>query len=284
MKLASFQHRGRAGFGIVEDAAVIDVSAQFPGLTLRGLLHDPDRLLAAKPRGERVPISEIEWLPPIVDPGRIFCVGRNFKRAMASLGLECPEYPILFARFASSQVGHRQAIVRPTVSRQFDYEGELCVVVGRAGRHIPEAKTLDHVVGYTCYNDGSVRDYQRHTSQDTPGKNFWRSGAVGPWIVTSDEIPDPSQLSLKTTLNGETVQSDDLDDLLFTVPSVLAYLSRIAPLEPGDLIALGTPLGSGINRQPQRWLEAGDEVSVTIDRIGTLTNRVVDEDDPPANG
>jgi 2-keto-4-pentenoate hydratase/2-oxohepta-3-ene-1,7-dioic acid hydratase in catechol pathway len=284
MRLASFRHRERAGFGAVEDGHVIDLSALFPGSILRGLLSDPDQLLAAKARGERVPLDEIEWLPPIVDPGRIFCVGRNFKRAMESLGLERPAFPILFTRFASSQVGHEQAIVRPTVSSQFDYEGELCVVVGQAGRHISEAAALDHVAGYTCYNDGSVRDYQRHTSQDTPGKNFWRSGAVGPWIVTKDEIPDPSQLSLTTTLNGETVQADDLDDLLFTVPHVLAYLSRIAPLEPGDLIALGTPLGSAINRTPQRWLQAGDEVSVTIDRIGTLTNRVVDEADLTPNG
>lgn len=278
MRLASFQHRERIGFGIVEGDGVVDVSKQFAGQTLRGLLSDPQRLMAAKSAGEYMSSDEIDWLPPIVDPGRIFCVGRNFKRAMASLGLERPEYPILFARFASSQVGHRQPIVRPTVSRQFDYEGELCVVVGRGGRHLSEAEALGHVAGYTCYNDGSVRDYQRHTTQDTPGKNFWHSASIGPWIVTTDEIPDPSRLSLETTLNGETVQSDDLDDLLFTVPQVLAYLSRIAPLEPGDIIALGTPLGSGINRSPQRWLEPGDEVSVTIGGIGTLTNMVVDED------
>jgi 2-keto-4-pentenoate hydratase/2-oxohepta-3-ene-1,7-dioic acid hydratase in catechol pathway len=279
MRLASFRHGEGNGFGVVEGNSVFDVSGHFPGLGLRDLLDRPERIFEAKNHGKVIAFDAIEWLPPVPDPGRIFCVGRNFRRAMESLGLSRPDYPILFTRFASSQVGHQQAIVRPTVSRQFDYEGELCVVVGRSGRHIPEADALAHVAGYTCYNDGSVRDYQRHTSQDTPGKNFWRSGATGPWIVTADTIPDPSQLTLRTTVNGETVQSDRLDDLLFSVPQVLAYLSRIAPLEPGDLVALGTPLGSAVNRTPQRWLEPGDEVSIIIDGIGTLTNRVVDEAD-----
>lgn len=283
MRLASFRHRKHLGFGVVEGDGVIDISAHFPGITLRGLLSEPERIRDASAHGELFPSGAIEWLPPITDPGRIFCVGRNFKRAMATLGLERPDYPILFTRFASSHVGHCQSIVRPAVSEQFDYEGELCVVIGKAGRHIAEDDAFEHVAGYSCYNDGSVRDFQRHTSQDTPGKNFWRSGAVGPWIVTRDEIADPAELSLKTILNGETVQSDRLDDLLFTVPKLLAYLSRIAPLEPGDLIALGTPLGSAINSNPQRWLRPGDEVSVVIDRIGTLTNRVVDEAELPAS-
>lgn len=277
MRLASFRHAGRDGFGVVEDDVVVDVSGRFPGQNLRRLLPEPDRIRDAVQSGDRTPPGEIEWLPPITDPPRIFCVGRNFKSGMRRAGLEAPDHPILFARFASSQVGHGQPIVRPLVSTQFDYEGEVCVVIGRGGRHLREDDALDHVAGYACYNDGSVRDYQRHTSQDTPGKNFWHSGAVGPWIVTSDEIPDPSKLRLRTTVNGETVQEDGLDDLLFGVPQVLAYLSKISPLEPGDHIALGTPFGAGVNLSPPRWLQPGDEVSVTVDRIGTLTNRVVDE-------
>jgi len=277
MRLASFRQGERTGFGIVEGDSVLDVSAQFPDQTLRALLPEPERIRQAGRQARLVPIAAIEWLPPVPDPPRIYCVGRNFKRAMARAGLEQPSHPILFARFASSQVGHGQAIVRPTASEQLDYEGEVCVVVGREGRHIAESEALDHVAGYTCYNDGSVRDYQRHTSQDTPGKNFWRTGAAGPWIVTADEIADPAELSIRTTLNGETVQSDRLDDLLFSVPQVLAYLSRIAPLEPGTLIALGTPFGAGVNLTPPRWLQPGDEVSVTVDRIGALTNRVIDE-------
>jgi 2-keto-4-pentenoate hydratase/2-oxohepta-3-ene-1,7-dioic acid hydratase in catechol pathway len=284
LRLASFRHGERTGFGVVEGDAVIDLSHRFPDRTLRTLLSNPQSLLEAKGRGTLLPFEAIDWLPPVLDPPRIYCVGRNFKRAMQRAGLECPAYPILFARFASSQVGHGQAIVRPSVSQQFDYEGEVCVVVGRAGRHIAEADALDHVAGYTCYNDGSVRDYQRHTSQDTPGKNFWRSGAIGPWIVTSDEIPDPTELSLATILNGEIVQSDRLDDLLFSVPQVLAYLSSIAPLEPGTLIAMGTPFGAGVNLTPQRWLQPGDAVSVVVNRIGTLTNEVVDEADLTSSG
>lgn len=277
MRLASFQFEGRTGFGIVEGRSVVDISPLFPGLTLRMLLPHPERIAAARDGGTVLPIEEIEWLAPVPDPPRIYCVGRNFKRAMAQAALEAPAHPILFARFASSQVGHGQGIVRPTVSRQFDYEGEVCVVVGRQGRHITESAALDYVAGYTCYNDGSVRDYQRHTSQDTPGKNFWRTAAVGPWITTSDEIPDPAELSLQTRLNGRIVQADRLDDLLFSVPQILAYLSQIAPLEPGTLVALGTPFGAGVNLTPPRWLQPGDEVSVLVDRIGTLTNTVVDE-------
>lgn len=279
MRLASFRRGARDGFGVVEGDIVIDVSPRFPGLTLRSLLPDPARIAAAISEGERLSADAVEWLPPVPDPPRIFCVGRNFKSGMKRAGLEAPAYPILFARFAASQVGHRQAIVRPTVSTQFDYEGEVCVVIGKGGRHVREDDALDHVAGYACYNDGSVRDYQRHTTQDTPGKNFWHSGAVGPWITTSDEIPDPSALLLRTTVNAETVQEDGLHDLLFGVPQVLAYLSKISPLEPGDHIALGTPFGAGVNFAPRRWLKPGDEVSVTVDRIGTLTNMVVDEGD-----
>jgi 2-keto-4-pentenoate hydratase/2-oxohepta-3-ene-1,7-dioic acid hydratase in catechol pathway len=284
MRLASFRQGERTGFGVVTGDGIIDLSPQFPALTLRALLPYPERLREAQGRGTVLPFETIEWLPPVPDPPRVYCVGRNFKQAMERGGLEHPAYPILFARFASSQVGHRQAIVRPIVSRQFDYEGEVCVVVGKEGRHIEAGEALAHVAGYTCYNDGSVRDYQRHTSQDTPGKNFWRSGAVGPWIVTSDEIPDPAELSLRTTLNGELMQAAGLDDLLFSVPKVLAYLSRLAPLEPGTLIALGTPFGAGINLTPPRWLQPGDEVSVTVDRIGTLTNIVIDEANLTSSG
>jgi 2-keto-4-pentenoate hydratase/2-oxohepta-3-ene-1,7-dioic acid hydratase in catechol pathway len=284
MKLASFRHQKGNGFGPVVSETAIDVAPQFPGLRLKDLLGEPHRIEAAASNGKAIPIEEIEWRVPVPDSPRIFCVGRNFKRAMEEQGLERPSHPILFARFASSLVANGRPIVRPFVSQQFDYEGELCVIIGKSGRHLTPDQALHHVAGYTCFNDGSVRDYQRHTTQDTPGKNFWHSGAIGPWIVTSDEIPDPSRLSIRTELNGETVQSDRLDDLLFSAADVLSYLSQIAPLEPGDLIALGTPLGSGVNRKPQHWLVPGDTVSVTIEHIGTLTNKVVDERDLVASG
>ena len=282
MKLATYRYQGRTSFGIVDRNDVVIVADDLPGNGMIEALATGAKLGAAALDGARTPLSEIEYLPPISVPPRTFCVGRNFKRAMARAGLDFPAYPILFTRFPASCVGHLAPVVRPRVSEQLDYEGEVAVVIGRAGRHIDVADALGFVAGYTCYNDGSIRDYQRHTTQDTPGKNFWRSGAAGPWLVTADELPDPRMLAITTRLNGMVVQQDTLDDLLFSVPEVIAYLSRISPLQPGDMIALGTPFGAGVNQQPPRWLVPGDEVSVTVNGIGTLTNRVVDEQDASA--
>ncbi len=279
MRLASFRHRGRRAFGVVEGDSIVDIGVADPAEALSSGI-DLERALDS---GTRVALAEIDFLPPVPKPPRSFCVGRNFKNAMALAGLEHPAHPILFTRFPASVVGHRQPIVRPSVSEQLDYEGEVAVIIGRAGRHVSEAEALDHVAGYTCYNDGSVRDWQRHTTQDTPGKNFWRTGSAGPWLVTADEIPDPRALAITTRVNGEVVQQDTLDDLLFDVPKVISYLSRISPLQPGDTIALGTPFGAGVNRQPPRWLVPGDEVAVTVDGIGTLANHVIDERDALRN-
>ncbi|MCJ8159013.1 fumarylacetoacetate hydrolase family protein [Sphingomonas sp. LaA6.9] len=278
MKLVSFKSRATTGYGALVNGEVAVLSAQLPFPTLKTALPHLDELRRAVDSAPtRLALSQLELLPPIPDPGRIMCVGRNFKKAMHQMGLDFLEYPVLFARFPHSVVGHGEEIVRPTVSEQFDYEGELAVVIGRAGRHIRAEDALDHVAGYCCFNDGSIRDYQRHTSQDTPGKNFWRSGAAGPWLTTADEIADPTRLTLTTRVNEKIVQQATLDDLLFDVPHVISYLSGIYPLQPGDMIAMGTPLGVGLNADPPRWLKPGDTVSVEIDGIGTLSNRVVDE-------
>ncbi|MCM8735409.1 fumarylacetoacetate hydrolase family protein [Azospirillum sp. A1-3] len=180
-------------------------------------------------------------------------------------------------RYPDSIVGHGEALVRPKVSDHFDYEGELTVVIGKPGRHIPQDRALDHVAGYTLCNDGSIRDFQRHTTQFTPGKNFWRSGSIGPWIVTADEIPDPAALSIETRLNGVTVQRSPISDLIFPVPALIAYISSFTPLATGDVIAIGTPSGVGAFHEPPLWMKPGDRVEVIANGIGTLCNGIADE-------
>jgi 2-keto-4-pentenoate hydratase/2-oxohepta-3-ene-1,7-dioic acid hydratase in catechol pathway len=193
------------------------------------------------------------------------------------MGRERPEYPVIFVRFADSLVGHEQPLIRPRVSEHYDYEGELAVVVGTRARHVSRANALEHVAGYSCFNDGSVRDYQRHGLQWTPGKNFHRSGSFGPWLVTADEQPDPRQLRLRTLLNGEVVQNESVAELCFDVPQLIEYCSTWTQLEPGDVIVTGTPGGVGAGRTPPLWMKAGDSVEVEISGLGTLRNRVHDE-------
>lgn len=281
VKLASFMRDNKAGFGLVENGAAFDIKPLAGSRSLVDFLADPREAARLAADVDPVPLSGLRWLPPVPVPPRIFCVGRNFRSGIEKAGLEIPDYPILFVRSPAAQVGHGENIVRPRVSDQFDFEGEVCVVIGLAGRHLSPERALAHVAGYTCFNDGSVRDYQRHTSQDTPGKNFWKSGAAGPWLVTADEIQDPARLEIETRVNDEVVQSGSMDDLVFSVGNVISYLSKIAPLQPGDHIAMGTPFGAGVNQDPPRWLEPGDDVSVRVTRIGALTNTVIDEVDAP---
>lgn len=282
MKLASYLLDGTASFGIVEGDAVIDAGPDMRARfgTLKHALGALDELVrgtAGKPPTAR--LSELTLLPPIPDPGRILCIGRNYRADTLRAGLPIPDYPILFSRFADSQVGHGQPLAFPTVSEQYDWEGELAFVIGKSGRHIPPDRAFDHIAGYACYNDGSVRDYQRHTSQDLPGKNFWHSGAFGPWLVTRDEIVEPAGLIVTSRLNGELMQRGEVADFIFPIPSLVSYLSAIFPLEPGDVIATGTPLGCGTTRDPKVWLKPGDLVEVEIAGIGKLANRVAKEEE-----
>jgi 2-keto-4-pentenoate hydratase/2-oxohepta-3-ene-1,7-dioic acid hydratase in catechol pathway len=222
-------------------------------------------------------LDEVELLPVIPDPPAIWCVGVNYEDHLKETGREPTKYPTLFLRIAASQVSHRQAMVRPKASVELDYEGELAVVIGRPGRHIPESEAMSYVAGYSCYNDGSVRDWQRHTSQFGPGKNFHRTGGFGPWLVTRDELSDPYAQTLVTRVSGEELQRTQVSAMTFKIEFLIHYLSTVYELRPGDVISTGTPGGVGSKRKPPRFLEAGDEVEVEISGIGVLSNAVIDE-------
>jgi len=227
--------------------------------------------------GETLRLEKITFEPPILQPEKILAVGVNYMAHIKEMGREPPDYPVVFMRYPDSLVGHGAQLIRPRVSDQYDYEGELAVIIGKPARYVGKADALDYVAGYTCLNDGSVRDFQRHGSQFTPGKNFPCSGACGPWIVTADEIPDPSLLQLTTRLNDAVVQSAPVSDMRFSVQEIIAYCSTFTTLQPGDILTTGTPGGVGAGRSPQVWLKPGDHISVTIDKIGELKNEVIDE-------
>lgn len=278
MKLVSYRINETQSFGIWTEQGIIDLAKRAPAAT--SLKHILDQLDSIAPFTDAAPDyahGDVHLLPPVPDPGKILCVGLNYKSHIAETGRDAPQYPILFARYPSSVVGHGEALVRPRVSTQFDFEGELAFVIGVGGRHIAAEDALAHVAAYACFNDGSVRDWQRHTTQFLPGKSFWRSGSFGPWLVTTDEVGPIGGLALRTLLNGNVMQEARLDDLLFGVPELIAYISTIMPLEPGDMVATGTTGGVGLFRQPPLFMKAGDRIEVTIDKLGTLTNDIVDE-------
>lgn len=281
MRIASFERRGTASFGIVTDAGIVDLGGRIAGVPdLRSALGVPGGLDALRPFADRPPdfgLADIAFFPPIPRSDKVIGIGLNYRDHAAEQGAPIPAHPVVFVRWPGAQTGHLRPLVRPRVSVRFDFEGELAVIIGRRARHVAARDALDHVAGYACFNDGSVRDWQRHSAQFTPGKNFPHSGAFGPWLVTRDEIADPGALDLTTRLNGEVVQEGRTSDMIFGVAAIIAYVSTFTELLPGDVIATGTPKGVGDNRKPPLYLKAGDTVEVTIDGIGTLRNPVVDE-------
>ena len=284
MRLVSFRGNGRNSYGIQTDAGIIDAGARLGQsyadlreVLIAGALGELQALAGESPD---LAVDEISYLPPIGSPASKFlCIGINYMPHILEMGRERPDYPVIFVRFADSIVGHGQGMVLPNVSERFDYEGELAVVIGKQARHVPAAEAMDYVAAYGCFNDGSVRDYQRHTQQWTPGKNFHHSGAFGPWIVTADDCPAPDQMQLTTRLNGEVVQNESVAELCFDIPALIEYITTWAQLEPGDVIVSGTPGGVGAGRTPPLWMKAGDKVEVQITGVGTLRNDVVAEDD-----
>ena len=282
MKLVSFVTASGTAYGVVKNGGVVDLRRRLGDRlpTLRALLS-----AGALPQAERVardaapdlPFDGLELAPVIPDPDKIICVGMNYRDHVAEVGRTVTEKPALFARFAGSQVGHLQPLVKPAVSNEFDYEGELALVIGKQGRHIPAGHALEYVAGYSCYNEGSVRDWQRHTSQFLAGKTFAGTGAFGPWLVTADEIPDPSRLKLETRLNSQLVQHTTTDLMITSIPEQIAYISTMLPLLPGDVIVSGTPGGVGLKRSPQLFMRPGDIAEVEISDIGVLRNPVIAE-------
>jgi 2-keto-4-pentenoate hydratase/2-oxohepta-3-ene-1,7-dioic acid hydratase in catechol pathway len=226
---------------------------------------------------ESINLGDIEFLPPIPNPGKILCVGLNYENHRRETGRAEVANPTIFTRFADSQTGHRSAILCPPESTKLDYEGELAIVIGKGGRRIPAATALDHIAGYSCYNDGSIRDWQAHTIQFTPGKNFPATGAFGPWLVTPDEFGLPKDQKIQTRLNGTVMQSAVLADMIFPIAQLIEYCSTFTPLAPGDVIVTGTPGGVGVKRDPQVFMKPGDRVEIEIDGIGILENDIVAE-------
>lgn len=283
MQLVSFLLDGRPRFGVLQPQdRVLDLTERFgPSVTtLRGLLA-AGLLGQAAAVAEReigsIPFENLDLLPVIPDPDKIICVGMNYREHAAEVGREVTAKPALFARFAGSQVGHRRPLVKPAVSDQFDYEGELAVVLGKAGRHIAASDALAHIAGYACYNEGSVRDWQRHTSQFLSGKTFAGTGAFGPCLTTADAVGDPTRLTLSTRLNGDVVQHASVADLITSIPDLIAYCSTMIELIPGDVIVTGTPGGVGLKRNPPLFMKPGDVVEVEIPGVGLLVNPVVAE-------
>ena len=282
MRLMSFTIDGRASFGLAAGNGVIDagkrLDGEFRGLRdalVAGALPALRRLEQTKPD---YALTDVEFLPVIPDAAaKLLCIGINYLPHIKEMGRERPDYPVVFVRFQDSIVGHGEALQLPIGSVQLDWEGELAVIIGKRARRVSRAQALDYVAGYACFNDGSVRDYQRHSQQFTPGKNFHASGSFGPWLVTTDEVPDPRELRLRTRLNGEVMQDESVGELCFDVSQLIEYCSTWSQLEPGDVIVTGTPGGVGAGRKPPLWMKAGDTVEVEITGLGVLRNSIVDE-------
>jgi 2-keto-4-pentenoate hydratase/2-oxohepta-3-ene-1,7-dioic acid hydratase in catechol pathway len=277
MKLLSFRRPdGSASWGIAKDAGVIDLGAYAP--SLRHALWATASLAEEAKRPVDFRLDQITYLPTIPDPEKILCVGLNYMTHIKEGGREPPTKPIIFTRFRNSQVGNGQTLIRPKVSETFDYEGELAVIIGRRCRHVAKQDAQSVIAGYSCYNEGSIREWQRHSAQFTPGKNFYHSGAFGPWLVTPDETGDITKATLMTRVNGKEQQHATVDDLCFDIPTLINYCSTFTELEPGDVIVTGTTGGVGAYQKPPLWLKHGDTVEVEITGVGILRNPVAQEE------
>lgn len=281
MKLASFSNKGVATWGVVADGQIADVGATLRGKypTLRDVIAADAyaAVQSAAKDAEKVKLDGVKFLPVIPNPAKVLCVGLNYETHRRETGRPVSEHPTIFTRYADSLIGHDENIVRPHVSTALDYEGELAVIIGKGGRYIKREDAMKHVAGYSCHNDGTIRDWQRHTSQFTAGKTFPGTGPLGPYLVTADEIADLDAVTLETRLNGVTVQTTTIGHMIFPVAQLIEYISAFTPLAPGDVIATGTPGGVGVKREPPLFMKAGDRVEVEISGVGLLSNGIADE-------
>lgn len=285
MKIIAFDRKDGAGLGIVEGNEIIDlcaIDANAPrelGAVLRGPGIGALKAIAAKAMAaHKIPLAGVKYRMPVETPGKIICLGLNYLEHVAEGSYKPQEYPTLFMRCMTSLVPHGVALERPQASIQLDYEAELVAIVGKRARHLTKDNAFDCIAGYSCFNDGSIREYQRHTVQWTMGKNFDRSGSFGPLFVSSDELPPGAAgLSIECRLNGQSVQKNNTSNMSFNMLDTLLYITKGITLEPGDLIAMGTPSGVGHGRKPPLWMKAGDVVEVEIEKVGLLSNGIVDE-------
>ncbi|MGE5151674.1 MAG: fumarylacetoacetate hydrolase family protein [Rhodospirillaceae bacterium] len=276
MRLVSFRHADASKFGALVDGGIVDFSARWPSLreaiAAKALPSLATAIKGAKPD---IPLEAVELLPTIPNPDKILCIGLNYASHVGEVGRQLPTVPSVFSRLHNTLVPHGGNIIRPSASTNFDFEGELAVIIGERCRHVPRARALSVIAGYSCFLDVSVRDFQKHSV--TAGKNFPATGPLGPWMVTTDILPDPQKLTLVTRLNGAEVQRDTTDHMIFDVATIIEYLSTVTWLEPGDVIATGTPDGVGMGRKPPLWMKGGDKLEVEISGIGALQVNVVDE-------
>ncbi len=282
MRFVAYRRREETGLGVLKGEALFGRKAGGPSdlTTLvtagRGALEQAWIDLLA---GEEIDPGEIEYLPPFPFPEKIICVGLNYRDHAAESGFKAPEYPALFGRFPSSLIGHKAPLIRPKVSDMLDYEGELVVVVGKPGRNIPQERALEHVAGYSVFNDGSIRDYQFKSAQWMIGKNFDSTGAFGPSFVTADEVPPGAKgLRLQTRLNGAVLQEANTDDMIFDAAALVSLISDACLLKPGDVIVAGTPSGVGFARDPKILMKPGDVCEVEIEGIGLLSNPIAQQE------
>jgi 2-keto-4-pentenoate hydratase/2-oxohepta-3-ene-1,7-dioic acid hydratase in catechol pathway len=284
MRLASFTIRGRPSYGAVIGDGIVDLRVRFGGRfaslldLLRGHGLEEAKATIAGVRAD-YPVGDVTLLPPVTAPEKILCIGINYANRNKDYNeAEIPKYPSMFFRVPGSLAGHGQAIVRPKVSEQFDYEGEIAIVIGLEGRHIAREAALAHVAGVTLCNEGSVRDWLRHGKFNvTQGKNFDASGSMGPWMVAADEIDLTKPLQLTVRVNGEITQDDTTANMIFSFADLIAYVTTFMTLKPGDVIVTGTPVKLGERPDPPRWLKRGDVVEISVPEIGTLRNDVADE-------
>ncbi|MES2945399.1 MAG: fumarylacetoacetate hydrolase family protein [Pseudomonadota bacterium] len=282
MKISSYLYQGQAGWGLVSDERIAPLASdEFP--TLLSALQAGKLHLIAAEAGQKasLPLDAIEFLPVIPEPGKIFCVGHNYEEHRLETERDPTQHPLLFMRVAESQTAHLQPILLPAESDKLDYEGEIAIVIGKIGRRIKAADAWGHVAGYSAYNDGSIRDWQKHTIQFTAGKNFSGTGAFGPWLVTrgtaEDDIADGEELSLQTRLNGQVMQHTTTASMIFSIPVLIEYISTFTSLQPGDVIVTGTPGGVGAKRTPPVWMKPGDRVEIEVSKVGRLVNSIAND-------
>ena len=281
MKFVSFLLKGSPKFGVSDGKNITDLTNKISGSkTLKELISNngiTDAKKYAKENPGNININEIEFLPLIPNPGKIICVGLNYSDHVNEIGITLEKNPVIFLRVPQSQTAHKQIIQKPKVSNHLDYEGDMAVIMGNAGKHIEPKNALKHIVGYSCYNESTVRDWQQHTKQFTMGKNFEKTGSFGPYMVLAEEISDYKKLTIQTRLNDKVMQEASLSQLIFDIPTLISYISKAMPWQAGDVLVTGTPGGVGFKRNPPVYMKDGDKIEVEIKNVAILKNTIKDE-------